>query len=36
MENIKSQIKNGTYDWTSAIQHTADIIISFPETLLWK
>lgn len=33
---IKKAIKNGTYDWKSAIEHTADRIIEYPQALLWK
>lgn len=33
---IKEAIKAGKYDLKSAIEHTADLIIEHPETLLWR
>lgn len=33
---IKKAIKNKTYDWESAIKHTAERIREHPESLLWK
>lgn len=33
---IKKAIKNGTYDWTKAIEQTADRIVDNPWTLLVK
>lgn len=33
---IKKAIKNKTYDWASAIEHTAERICECPESLLWK
>ena len=33
---IKKAIKKKTYDWTSAIKHTAERICEHPESLLWK
>ena len=33
---IKNAIKNKTYDWESAIKHTAERICEYPESLLWK
>lgn len=33
---IKKAIKNKTYDWKSAIEHTAERICEHPETLLWR
>lgn len=32
---IKQAIKSKTYDWTTAIIHTADRIIEYPQALLW-
>ena len=36
IEKIKKEIKNGTYDWEKAIEHTAKLIINYPQSLLWK
>ena len=33
---IRKAIKNKTYDWVSAIEHTAERICEHPESLLWK
>lgn len=33
---IKEMIANGTYDWESAIENTADRIIECPESLIWR
>lgn len=33
---IKLAIKNGTYDWAAAIEHTAERICEYPESLLWN
>lgn len=33
---IKKAIKNKTYDWKSAIEHTAERICDYPESLLWR
>lgn len=33
---IKKAIKNGTYDWAKAIEHTAERIAEYPQALLWK
>jgi anti-sigma28 factor (negative regulator of flagellin synthesis) len=33
---IKKAIKNGTYDWEKAIEHTAERIVEYPQSLLWK
>ena len=35
IENLKKAIENGTYDWAAAIEHTAERIIEYPESLLW-
>ena len=36
IEKVKKEIKNGTYDWERAIEHTAELIINYPQSLLWK
>lgn len=36
VEKIKKEIKNGTYDWEKAIKHTAELILDYPQSLLWK
>lgn len=36
VEKIKKEIKNRTYDWEKAIEHTAELIIDYPQSLLWK
>lgn len=36
VEKIKEAIKNGTYDWEAAIEHTAERILEYPESLLWS
>lgn len=36
VKDIKKSIKNGSYDWDSAIENTADRIIDNPESLLWR
>lgn len=36
IKNIKSRIKDGSYDWKEAIEDTADKIIEYPESLLWQ
>ena len=36
VDAIKKAIKNKTYDWASAIEHTAERICEHPESLLWK
>ncbi len=36
VQKIKKSVKNGTYDWDSAVKSTADKIIEHPETLLWS
>lgn len=36
IKNIKSRIKDGSYDWEEAIEDTADKIIEYPESLLWQ
>ena len=36
VDAIKKAIKNKTYDWTSAVEHTAERICDHPESLLWK
>jgi hypothetical protein len=33
---IKEMITNGTYDWKSAIEHAADRIMEYPESLIWR
>lgn len=33
---IKSAIKNGTYDMDSAIKHSAERIVDYPQCLLQK
>lgn len=33
---IKKAIKNGTYDWKSAIESTAEKILNYPQALIWK
>lgn len=33
---IKKAIKNGTYDWNKAIEHTADRIMDYPQSLLYR
>lgn len=33
---IKKAIKNGTYDWDKAIKNTAEKIVEYPQSLLWK
>lgn len=33
---IKKMIANGTYDWNTAIEHTASRILEYPESLLWR
>lgn len=35
IKNLKKAIKNGTYDWTTVIEHTAERIIEYPESLIW-
>lgn len=35
IENLKKAIENGTYDWAAAIEHTAERIIKYPESLTW-
>ena len=36
VEKIKKEIKNGTYDWKKAIEKTAELILDYPQSLLWK
>lgn len=36
VEKIKKQFKDGTYDWKKAIEGTAEKILQYPETLLWR
>lgn len=36
VQKIKEAIKNGTYDWAAAIEHTADRILEYPESLIWR
>lgn len=36
VKDIRKSIKNGSYDWDSAIDDTADRIIDNPESLLWQ
>lgn len=33
---IKKAIKNGTYDLEKAIENTAEKIVDYPQSLLWK
>ena len=33
---IKAMIKNGTYDWSTAIEGAAVRILEYPESLLWR
>lgn len=35
IKKIKSQIKNGTYNWQKAIESAAEKIINYPQALLW-
>lgn len=36
VKKIKKEIKNGTYDLEKAIKHTAELILDYPQSLLWK
>ena len=36
VKEIKKAIKNGTYDWVKAIEHAADRIVEYPQSLLWR
>ena len=36
VKEIKKAIKEGKYNWDLAIKHTADRIIEYPESLLWR
>lgn len=36
LQNLKRNLKKGSYDWDKAIENTADRIIDNPESLLWK
>lgn len=36
VERIKKAIKDGTYDWAAAIEHVAERICEYPESLLWR
>jgi hypothetical protein len=33
---IREMLANGVYDMEEAVAHTADVIIQYPETLLWR
>lgn len=35
IKNLKKAIKNGTYNWTAAIEHTVERIMEYPESLIW-
>lgn len=36
LKKIKLEIKNKTYDWKTAIEKTAERIIEYPQSLLWR
>ena len=36
VKEIKKAIKNKTYNWEKAIEHTAERICDNPESLLWR
>lgn len=36
IKRIKSQIKNGTYNWQKAIEGAAEKILNYPQALLWR
>lgn len=36
IKEIKKAIKNGTYNWQTAIEDTAKKIVEYPESLLWR
>ena len=36
IKRIKSQIKNGTYNWQKAIEGAAEKISNYPQALLWR
>lgn len=33
---IRLLIRNGKYDWKTAIEHTAEKITDYPQVLLWR
>lgn len=36
IKKIKLEIKNKTYNWKAAIENTAERIIEYPQSLLWR
>lgn len=36
IKNLKKAIKKGNYDWNTAIADTANKIVDYPQSLLWR
>ena len=36
LKALKEAIKKGSYDWETAIEHTASKIADYPQALLWR
>lgn len=36
LKALRRAIKRGQYDWTKAVEGTADKILEHPESLLWR